>query len=526
MDKSLHLLVARWLKKIGVSLSPNYVSEKLLSHAEFPSLSAITDMLDELAIEYRACVVDKDKLDEIPVPFLAHIKDKEEQFVLVTDNYYEKNKRSEFLSKWDGIILVAEPISGFKNEENENWIKKDRRSQMKKILLYAGILFFSLCTLFTIKAFFPVVILISGLLGFFLSVELVLYDMGLKSSVSNEFCDILKKNGCDSVLKQTHKPKFLGKINVSEIAMVWFCSVFLAELISLWGGTFGQTGTLINGFILLPLPLTFLSIFYQWRILKTLCLYCISIVGVTWLQSAVLLLFGNPLRFSSISPGAVFLTVFLFFIVSCVWGIVKSGIYDREKLRDELYLLRRFKNDPVVFESVLTKKRRSNLTPLVTDFQIGNTESPLQILVVCNPYCRPCSRAHFLLEKSTEAYKAGVTVRFILNERDEDNLKKDAAIYLYNVLEGKDSEYKKQVLNDWYTFMNMERFKEMYPLTSLVHGKEVIASLLEWGKNCMIKRTPTVFINGYEVTEPYSVFNLPPVSAMNGLLRATGIGVN
>src|SRR5690242_2939997 len=90
--------------------------EAFLSHPNHPSLFAITDSLNHLAIENLAIKIPKEQFVELPASFLTIYKSefvllkKHESFISIENDKGRKQKLSsdEFLKDWNQIIVVIE----------------------------------------------------------------------------------------------------------------------------------------------------------------------------------------------------------------------------------------------------------------------------------------------------------------------------------------------------------------------------------------------------------------------------------
>jgi thiol-disulfide isomerase/thioredoxin len=173
------------------------------------------------------------------------------------------------------------------------------------------------------------------------------------------------------------------------------------------------------------------------------------------------------------------------------------------------YLLQQFKNNILVFSNLLEQQRFVDTAELKSDLQIGDAKAPVQLLVACNPYCNPCARTHHFLHDYLEKKKVGFTIRFVVNADNMQDKKTKAVVYLLQLLESEDKEYRKKVLYDWYRLMDIDKFSQLYPLEQPPDVKAGLLALQQWKSSAKIKFTPTVFINGYELPDQYSIYDLP-----------------
>ena len=111
--------VINLLKQLHVKFAQQYVIVELEKHPDYPSLLAISDVLNWFKINNTAYRITTDELTEVPTPFIAHTTQNDE-FVLVNkianDNVYLSDdkrinyhiKLDELKTKFKGVVLTAE----------------------------------------------------------------------------------------------------------------------------------------------------------------------------------------------------------------------------------------------------------------------------------------------------------------------------------------------------------------------------------------------------------------------------------
>jgi hypothetical protein len=256
MNKSLPLLVVQWLNKLHIPLSSGYITEKLLSHPDYPSLASVTDILEDLNIEHAAMVVDKERLKEIPVPFLAHINGKQADFILVTDTPDLYKKHPNFFAEWDGIVLIAETRQVFNSPENEQWRKRDNGNKKRTAAFASVILILSVLALYFQFSRMMAVLIITTMAGVFLCLLLVQQELGMSNPLTRKLCSEGANSDCDAVLKSAASKTF-SWLSLSDSGFIWFISLYLLLTISSVTGAMPSIITLVSILILLPLPLFF-----------------------------------------------------------------------------------------------------------------------------------------------------------------------------------------------------------------------------------------------------------------------------
>lgn len=492
-----------------IPASRSYIQQLLNSHPNYPSLLSITDTLDELGIENTAIQIEKDQLREMPVPFLAHLNGNGGEFVIVKNRDNLDNQFHDFFKRWSGVAVAAETKEGWQHIENTKCRIKDNSKYKAIALTLAVLITFIAISGYISFNWIQTAFLLTAVTGFFISWMIVSKDMGLENKIADKVCG--KTDDCNSVIHFGKLKLPLG-IGLSDAGIIYFSFQLIASVIV----SFTNSAGINSIFFLLAtasLPVTLLSIYYQWRVIKKWCRLCLVTVALLWLQFLILLvqiisgrLPKGALNYLTINNVAFVL--FLSFIHTAAWLWLKPLLQENKKLEKENFDGKRFKNNSDVFMALLEMQRKIDTTPFENDLQIGNPNAPLQILVACNPYCGPCAKAHEVLDKLVERNDIGLTVRLTVKTGNKEDKKLQAVNYMLQLLKDKDAGYKRKILYDWYALIDMEKFKDKYPLIKTEDTFEQLEILEKWSADCKIEFTPTIFINGYELPKQYTVNDL------------------
>lgn len=510
MHSSPEQILWRLLKSLKLPISRSYLVNKVKSHTEYPSLLSITDVLDDVGIENAALVVDKGRLHEIPTPFIAHTGTKGGEFILVKDINKILKKYPGFEKDWDGTVVAAEKPGVWKNNENDKFLTEEKRNRTFRWLAVSAIFLlaaFSLLNQFTWQNFG---LLITSLGGLSIATLIVQHELGISNEITEQLCGAGKNTDCDAVMKSKGS-KILTWFNWADAGIIYFSSVFLLLIVSLFSGTLQSLTFLLSLLASCSLPFTLFTVYYQWRVVKKWCPLCLATVAVLWLQFLIILP-GTLRSFDKLTtPGdmgisstGVLLAAFVFAVSVILWlGIVKPELKKNKELTDINFSLLRFKNNPDVFNALLQQQRIVDITPFENDLQLGNPDADLQIMVACNPYCGPCARAHEVLNDLVVKHDIGLTIRFAIKTVDKEDKRLQAVEYILELLNNSTIEYKRKALHDWNLMMDMESFKEKYPMPEDVDVNEQLMMHERWTKESGIEFTPTIFINGYELPKQY-----------------------
>lgn len=498
MRNELAITLHQWLQKLKVSVSKKYLEEKLQSHADYPSLASITDVLDNLGIDNGVYVVDKEKWDDLLFPFLAYVNDNGGRFIRIDKEDKVALRKGQKLEYWNGIGVFAEKTENWQHHVNETLLKKEKRD---KIWWAFTLFFLSALTFLSVYPFYSlqlVLLLLVSLLGIGVSILIIQKDLGISNEIAEKLCGA-NQSGCDSVTRSKGS-KIFDTINWSDAGIIYFTSFLLLLL---------TKPLLLPVLSIAAIPFTLFSVYYQRWVIKKWCTLCLITLVILWAQALLQLQVITTFRLGLINLVTLAYTGLVLGGAGMLWLLLIKPAFEKiNKLQAKNYSLRRFKNNPDIFNSLLRQQRKAATAPFAKDLQLGNPAAPVQLMVACNPYCAPCGKAHELLYELTEKKNTGLTIRFTVKADDPQNEQTKAVTYLLQLLNGADIPFKRKVLHDWYDIMNLEKFTEKYPLAAKPDITDELKSHEQWTDETEIAFTPTVFINGREVPKEYKVGDL------------------
>jgi hypothetical protein len=184
--------------------------------------------------------------------------------------------------------------------------------------------------------------------------------------------------------------------------------------------------------------------------------------------------------------------------------------------------LSRFKRDASIFIWRLENSKTIDTTRFEKEIYLGNPQSKIDFLIVCNPYCGACTYAHALLTEILNVQRESICVRirFAVNSgKESDNL--TATRYLMQLLTGADSrpEWNEEILQDWFLMADLEAFSKKYPLAGVIDIEEHLVNHERWTRSAAVSFTPSLFINSREFPAGYYMEELKYM--MNDLVNST-----
>lgn len=521
-----------FLRLLKVKVNNSTVNETLQNHPDWPTLLCVSDALNKWNIPNGAGRIDVNKIEELPIPFIVSTNNRENPLAIVisvTDtvkHYYQKNynevvtaTKENFLKNWDGVYLIAEPNE---NSGEDNYQINKRNALLNSLiplLAFFGVIFLSfifiknnLSNANAVAAFNDIGIYLEYfilLTGIFITALLLWYEIDKSNPLLQKVCTGIAKGNCNAILSGKQS-KVFSWLSWSEVGFFFFTGALFVLLFA--DNTLKNSIGIIAWMSLLALPYTVFSVYYQWRVAKQWCVLCLAVQALL-LLGGINVIANNflyplpqlPLLFIAYS-------VLLFTLPVIIWYSIKPFILRLQQAKNTKREYLRIKFNGEIFDTLLKEQKALTLSVDGLGIDIGNPAATNTIIKVCNPYCGPCAKAHEKIEALLEN-NDNVKMKLIFTT---PNLETHSAIqptrHLMAIAENTDSKQKlKQSLDDWYLpdKKDYDLFAAKYPMNGeLLQQGNKIEAMEKWCNEIKVSATPTIFINGYQLPDAYSIEDL------------------
>lgn len=250
-------------------------------------------------------------------------------------------------------------------------------------------------------------------------------------------------------------------------------------------------------------------------VVKSFCPLCIANLSVFPIVASILLTtkpFILPIDEIEITLAKFAL---IYIMVLPVWICIKALVKGKSFLEQEVRKAKRIKFDKSVFFHILSTQPKVDNTEWENDIIFGQKDSDFQILMVSNPFCRPCSQTHQILDSIVEKYSDSLklVLRFPNNHESDSHKNRTISrliqLYQRQSLDLSDHVSQNTVFKDWYAYQDESVFNKKYPETiPYIQVDQLMYQNDMWAKKNKITMTPLVYINGHKLPKQYSVNDL------------------
>ena len=509
MKDTLKDLLRLYLNKIDVHTNKEELEFQLLSHPSYPSLHAVTGVLDHFRIDNLAVEVptDLETFNQLPDVFFTLIENGSKEFVVVTKttnqqvdiHYNDKESKSksinDFLDEWSGIVIIAEKSNVTienKGLSNKNFIKSI--GVISLVLLFVA---FFLAQ----PSIFQIIHFMLSLIGVLVSVLIIQHELGFQSKTVEKLCTTSKATSCEAVLN-SKGAQFLKYIKLSDLSLIYFASIVLSWVITV---NINHQYLSLVFLTICSLPITLYSIFYQYKVAKKWCPLCLLIIAVLWLQCLMVFLFKSTINYSNVELSTSLIISITILACTTIWLFSRHLLNKGQELSKIQIDHYKFKRNFDLFNAVYQKQEQVN-TQInnVSEITLGSVDASVNIVIVTSPLCYYCKATHNVIESLLDKYpnELNVTIRFNINLEDKKGM---GYRVVHRLLElyGNNAEFLVAMHEAYSENANLEKWLAKWGEPNSLELNDALIKQKEWCHNNGINFTPALFVNNRAYPKEY-----------------------
>lgn len=425
--------------------------------------------------------------------------DSSEVILLISGNKRVVIPWEKFEKGWDGTALIPKATK-YSKEPN---YAKHRKEELKRMCSYYGLSLAMTAIIFILVTQNPYIvswawwgIFIINIIGVTLSVLLLQKQLNIPNRISDKICGLTKAGDCDDVTHSSGSELF-GLFKLSEIGFAFFSANIICLI------TIPNAISILAIISYIVLPFSFWSIWYQKFKAKSWCVLCLGVLTAMWLQAALYCFSGIITKYNiPLIPLCITGLTYplIFFDLTILMSILSNKRKSEHWQSDFVNLKAQDKVITAYFQAGNSFEITSGGT---SEMVFGDAKAPSEITVFSNPYCNPCAAMH---EQLKDVPGDAVRIRYVMTYfNDELSQINRYIIAAYQQL-GADKTW--DIMTEWYK-SGKEKGVSFFQTYNLdIDSDSVIREFNKqnnWSKSTELHGTPTVIINGHELTGPYTV---------------------
>ena len=527
----LYNIIGICLSNLTIKFSKESIKKALKFRVQPYSFNYIKDILLYFSIKSKCYELTLEQIIQLnEYPLFAQVKDKQEKFVLIiggSDNHIEfyesqKGKKrlnfNDFKIIYSGYILIPLPDNYSGDPDYEFNIKKEKRDLLTKWGRIIGsiAIISSLVTqqLIFHKSLFIIwsVLLLLKVGALCVVSQILKIEFGESNSIIRKVC---KTSHCSQVLTSKAAKIFPG-VSMGDIGVVYFgfgiillCFIpFLQESAPLLSILF-----FIN---LFTLPYTLFSVGYQHFIVKSWCPFCLSVMGILWLEFFLGCTFPWPKSLLPVTITTLCLVLSSGIAAIVIWLFIKKLLVASTQNDNLQTYVDTVKKDPNIFNAILQNNEDMQEITLNPEFVWGDPGARNILTLVLSPHCPSCIAIYYSLKKYasfTIPENLKIILRFITKEDNEQSWDNQVIDTILTYMLNTQTEKALTLLESWFDMKPREinRWKKAMNLEGFSADKMAIQRRKlynEWFFSWKEATTPTIIFNQKIIPVYYTFENV------------------
>ena len=515
------------LSKLNVRYSTKSIESAIKFKGQTFSFSSIKDILLYFSINSKCYKLPVNALFQLEYPFIAQIKEKKEEFIIIinvseqcTEYYNSKNTKikssiADFEKIYTGFILIPLTDEYSCDPDYEYNIKNERRDFIMKyssiIVVIACLILLSTQVYINYKEAFVswLVLIILKITALIVVSQILKIEFGESNQFIRKVC---KTSNCSHVLN-SKASRIFSWLSMGDIGTVYFgFGIFILCIIPFISNPFPIFSLLflIN---LCTLPYTLFSISYQRFFVKSWCPFCLSVMGILWLEFILGLTVSWTEYVLPVNTSIFFLFLFAGLITMLSWGYLKKLINSSIINNNHEDYVRIIKKDPELFMAFLSKNDNIPNIDLSSEITWGDSSANNNVIITISPHCPSCISMYHSVKKYMSLNPSNIKATLRLVTKDENDESWDNQVVDITLTTmAKDGQDKAlMILESWFEMSRREiyKWKKMMNLeefNTCKEAKERRKQYNTWFNSMGNKVAAPAIIYNYKIVPIYYTF--------------------
>lgn len=512
MAPDLAHLLHSYLGLEKINLDKEEFIFQTLSHPTYPSLHALTGVLDHFNIENIAVELPttKEALSELPNRFMMHFEKGREPGMYLTESLgnqlysvsgeetNEQISETQLLEDWSGVILVIE------NDGSIQETKEKSGFSFYRNLIALTVLTLVILSFVQTGSILLTLFLALSIAGVGFSYLILSHENGNSNKLFDKICSSSKTgNDCGEILN-SEVATISSDLKLGDLSLIYFMGLSgFSILCFLTGLAPGILPIIAVGTI----PVIIYSLYQQLFVLKKICRVCMFIVGVLTLQVglAAYILFTSPIAIQQPMNTAIIALTSLFGAL-LIWKVLKTNLQGAKNQRELTINNLKFKRDATVLYSLLETGKYRKQIEIPNEIVLGCKEDPVvELLIVTNPFCSFCRDVHDVVHSIYNRSLEGLKIVIRFNAAPE-HVDTDSYKICHRLLEIYHTQPEAafiQAIDGVYHADNPSDWLKANGIGQIETYDQVLADYYNWCVDQDANFTPIMIINGKEFPKQY-----------------------
>ena len=495
----------------------------------YGSIRTIVEVLSELNIDSKVYQLEEEDFYLIESPVIVYLKDDENRVVVVVEiqenlikyydpiaNDYKTERKSKFFEKWTGIVLIPFTDEQSGDPDYLKHLKKERQKKLANILIFAGIsvgiVALLIQTFFSYPQFFLIWLALFAIktIALIVVAHIVKIEFGESNTLISKICNT---TDCGKVLN-SKASKLFAWLSMGDVGVIYFGFGTLLLIIASFTNELESIVYLLVFLNLFTLPYTFFSVGYQRFVLKTWCPFCLTVMGILWIEF-VLGLFVGWIEIFPLQPFLFLIFAFYAIVVSIGWLVLKRLLVRTNIFRGLQMHVNIFKKNTEIFKVILANQDAvPEFSSSFSDIVVGNKDATNELVAIISTNCSACVALYKAIKIFLTIHSDIIRVIFRFKTEERVNSKNNQIIdYVLTLYKNNMEEQALSVLDEWYNmeYKDMNALKMRCNINQMVISNEAIKMRNDyhnWLVSAEITGVPAMILNNKLVPNYYTFHDI------------------
>jgi uncharacterized membrane protein len=258
---------------------------------------------------------------------------------------------------------------------------------------------------------------------------------------------------CKEVISSSAS-KLAGLISHTDMGIVYFSSMLAIVIIALMSNTYDHYLSFLFWVAALPLPYTLFSVYYQLRIIKKICVMCMMIQAILWMQFACFLFLSPRINITDLHFEVIIYAALILSAVSTLYFLYMENRRTTAREKADTLEIFKFKSSNLFFEDAMLGQLKFIQDDFPVTFSLGDPSANEKIACVLSLFCAPCGDKLNELLKLADWFEEQIDIQIIIKPDAPA-----AALIKELIMHANKGELKKviHILSHWYSFFQQEK---------------------------------------------------------------------
>jgi uncharacterized membrane protein len=260
--------------------------------------------------------------------------------------------------------------------------------------------------------------------------------------------------------------RLFGLVSHTDIGILYFSSMLTLMVIALSGNMYEHYQGFLFWASVLPVPYTLFSIYYQLGVVKRICVMCMMVQVILWMQLVYYLIVRSQINIAAVEFEIVLQAGVIVGMIAALYFIYLENIKFKSLARSMESALVKLRSNNLFFEAEMAGQIKFIQDDFPVIFYLGQPSATEKLSVILSFFCMPCGDKLNELLKLADWFEDQIYIQIILKPDAQAAPLIKQLLVLVEEGETKQAVHR---LRHWYSFFQMQKERNPYDLKAILN---------------------------------------------------------